>query len=137
MDVHRSIGAVTPEMLAEGSSSAVEALHKSLVSMRKELAKKNKVLNYRYHLTFLFKLRRDIFQEIEDMKREMGAKERQEQPKFEDLFEPTLEEEDDEMEEAIGPGGSKLKRPSLVVDSRRASAGAVVSDDFDQGRTYK
>ena len=71
------------------------------------------------------------------MKREMGAKERQEQPKFEDLFEPTLEEEDDEMEEAIGPGGSKLKRPSLVVDSRRASAGAVVSDDFDQGRTYK
>ena len=46
MDVHRSIGAVTPEMLAEGSSSAVEALHKSLVSMRKELAKKNKVPNH-------------------------------------------------------------------------------------------
>ena len=132
MDVHRSIGAVTPEMLAEGSSSAVEALHKSLVSMRKELAKKNKVFNYRYHQTFLFKPRRDIFQEIEDMKREMGAKDRQEQPKFEDLFEPTLEEEDDEIEEAIGPGRPTLKRPS-IVDSRRASAGAVVSDDFDQG----
>ena len=42
MDVHRSIGAVTPEALAEGSSSAVEALHKSLVAMRKEIAKKNK-----------------------------------------------------------------------------------------------
>ena len=67
------------------------------------------------------------------MKREMGAKERQDQPKFEDLFEPTLEEEDDEMEEALGQGRSKLKRPSLV-DSRRASAGAVVSDDFDQER---
>ena len=46
MDVHRSIGTVTPEVLAQGSSSAVEALHKSLVAMRKELAKKNKV---RYH----------------------------------------------------------------------------------------
>ena len=69
------------------------------------------------------------------MKREIGAKERKEQPKFEDLFEPTLEEEDDVMEEALGPERSKLKNPSLVVDSRRASAGAVVSDDFDQARS--
>ena len=49
MDVHRSIGAVTPESLAEGSSMAAEALHKSLVAMRKELAKKNKVRNHGHH----------------------------------------------------------------------------------------
>ena len=49
MDVHRSIGAVTPESLAEGSSMAAEALHKSLVAMRKEVAKKNKVRNHGHH----------------------------------------------------------------------------------------
>lgn len=114
MDVHRSIGAVTPEALAEGSSSAAEALHKSLVAIRKELAKKNKV--------------------IEDMKREMEglskANEKKQQPKFEDLFEPTVEEEE-EMGEELCPGRPKLKRPS-PGNSRRASAGAVVSEDFDQ-----
>ena len=78
------------------------------------------------------------FQVIEDMKREMETREhqrQQEQPKFEDLFEPTLEEVDDEIEDELRPGRPKLKRPS-PGDSRRASAGAVVSEDFDQGRDF-
>ena len=58
MDVHRSIGAVTPEVLAEGSSSAVEALHKSLVAMRKELAKKNKVSHQSHYMNlFIFQIK--------------------------------------------------------------------------------
>ena len=73
------------------------------------------------------------FQVIEDMKTEMEHQRQQEQPKFEDLFEPTLEEVDDEIEDELRPGRPKLKRPS-PGDSRRASAGAVVSEDFDQGR---
>ena len=78
------------------------------------------------------------FQVIEDMKREMEESRmtRQQQPKFEDLFEPTVEEEDDDdAEEGRFPG--KLRpfpgrsRP-LSGNTRRASAGAVVSEDFDQ-----
>ena len=64
----------------------------------------------------------------------------QQQPKFEDLFEPTVdeeeeEEEDDEVEEELCPGRPNLKRSSPgSSNSRRASAGAVVSEDFDQGQ---
>ena len=73
------------------------------------------------------------------MKREMEglskANEKKQQPKFEDLFEPTVEEEE-EMGEELCPGRPKLKRPS-PGNSRRASAGAVVSEDFDQGMDFR
>ena len=70
------------------------------------------------------------------MKREMETKEPQvqkEQPKFEDLFEPTIEEEDDEIEGDFGTVKPVLKYPSQG-NSRRASASAVISEDFDQER---
>ena len=62
----------------------------------------------------------------------------QQQPKFEDLFEPTVDEEEEEeheVEEELCPGRPKSKRSSPgSSNSRRASAGAVVSEDFDQGQ---
>ncbi len=110
MEIHRAIGAVTPEQAAEESSTAVEVLHKSLVAIRKELVRKNEI--------------------IEQMKKERAENEQSNgdlgegggQLKFEDLFEPTVDEEE---EDDIVVNGAK-------GNFRRASAGAVLSQDFDQ-----
>ena len=74
MDVHRSIGAVSPEIIAAESASAVAAMHKAMVALREEIAKKNQI--------------------IEQLKEQ-----KEEEPKplgngtlnFDDLFEPAVE----------------------------------------------
>jgi hypothetical protein len=44
MEIHRSVTPVMPEAAAEEATSAVAALHKSLVAIRKELVKKNEII---------------------------------------------------------------------------------------------